>query len=249
METIIPKTPAVLQSLLRADYQTLWRNRRSAILSLLVPVIILISWKDIIIKIGGPFALSTGITVGLMSIGLMGYSNSIARDRDKGIFQRLRVAPVPSWTIMISRLLVQLTMILILTLVVFVVGYYFDHITISLAGYALAFLAALLGGAVYLSLGQVIVGLVKNPETVNSTSRLVYFGFIMVGMLGEFGVLGKEVQQDVHWSPYGVVKSVLAASLQPGQWKSETLTALLLTLGYSLVFATLGIKWFKWNSR
>jgi ABC-2 type transport system permease protein len=249
METIIPKTSTVLLSLLRADYRTQWSNRRSVVLSVLVPAVILISWKDIVDKIGGAFALSTCITVGLMSIGLMGYSNSIARDRDKGVFQRLRVAPVPSWTIMVSRLLVQLTMILIVTLAVFIVGYYFDHITISPGGYALAFLAALVGGAVYLSLGQVIVGLIKNPETIQSTTRLVYFAFIMIGMLGEFGILGKELQQDVHWSPYGVVKSLLSASLQPGQWKSETLTTLAITISYSLAFATLGIRWFKWNSR
>ena len=58
--------------------------------------------------ISGAFALASCITVGLMAIGLMGYSNSVARDRDKGIFQRLRVAPLPAWTIMMSRLFVQL---------------------------------------------------------------------------------------------------------------------------------------------
>src|SRR5258705_9514003 len=103
MKTTIPKTSAVLSSLLRADFTTQWRNRRSFVLVLLVPVIILISWKGIIDKMGGPFALSSCITIGLVAIGLMGYTNSIARDRDKGIFQRLRVAPVASWSIMASR--------------------------------------------------------------------------------------------------------------------------------------------------
>src|SRR2546425_142785 len=112
METTIPKTSTVLSSLFRADFTTQWRNRRSFIPVLLVPVIILISWKGLVDKLGGAFALSTCITIGLIAIGLMGYSNSIARDRDKGVFQRLRVAPMPSWCIMVSRLLVQLMMIL-----------------------------------------------------------------------------------------------------------------------------------------
>ncbi|PWT97922.1 MAG: hypothetical protein C5B52_13075, partial [Bacteroidetes bacterium] len=152
METNIPKTSAVLSSLIRADFTTQWRNRRSFILILIVPVIILISWKGIIDKLGGAFALSNSITIGLVAIGLMGYSNSIARDREKGIFQRLRVAPVPSWSIMASRLLVQLGMILMVTLAVFLGGYYFDKISLSPSGYILAFFAALCGGAVYLSL-------------------------------------------------------------------------------------------------
>ncbi|MEO7047674.1 MAG: ABC transporter permease, partial [Ferruginibacter sp.] len=108
MQTAIPSSKQALTALLKADFITQWRNRRSVVLVLLVPVIILISWKGLIKTFGGPFVISNCITIGLTAIGLMGYSNSIARDRDKGIFQRLRVAPVPSWSIMVSRLVVQL---------------------------------------------------------------------------------------------------------------------------------------------
>ncbi|MES1221661.1 MAG: ABC transporter permease, partial [Bacteroidota bacterium] len=106
MQTTIPSSSQVMYSLLRADFTTQWRNRRAFILVLVVPVIILISWKGIVDKMGGAFALGSCITVGLTAIGLMGYSNSIARDRDKGVFQRLRVSPIPGWSIMGSRILV-----------------------------------------------------------------------------------------------------------------------------------------------
>src|SRR5262249_35230444 len=150
MQTTIPKTSTVFNALLRADMTTQWRNRRSFVLILIVPVIILISWKGIIDKLGGAFAISNCITVGLVAIGLMGYSNSIARDREKGIFQRLRVAPAPTWCIMASRLMIQLGMILFVTIAVFLGGYYVDKITLTPMGYVLGFLAALVGGAVYL---------------------------------------------------------------------------------------------------
>jgi ABC-2 type transport system permease protein len=248
MEAVLPKSSVVLKSLLRADYTTQWRNRRSVILTVIVPLVILISWKDIIAQMGGEFALSSVITVGLMAIGLMGYSNSIARDRDKGIFQRLRVAPIPSATIMMSRLAVQLTMIMIVTVGVFLVGYYVDHIRISALGYFLTFFAALIGGAVYLSLGQAIVGMITNPETVNSTTRLVYFLFIMVGMLGEFGVLGAEIKNIIHWSPYGAVRIILFGCLKQNL-DGEFGMALAVTLAYIAIFATLGIQKFKWSTR
>jgi ABC-2 type transport system permease protein len=249
MQTTIPSTSTVLSSLLRADFTTQWRNRKSVILVLLVPVIILISWKGLVDKLGGTFVLSNCITIGLTAIGLMGYSNSIARDRDKGVFQRLRVAPVPSWSIMASRLIVQLVMILLVTAAVFIVGQQVDKITLSPAGYLFGFLAAFIGGAVYLALGQVIVGLIKNPETVNAVTRLVYFIFIMVGMFGELGMLGHELGEVVRWSPYGAVKRILAASMQPGNWTSDSTLSLLATIGYTVVFTVLGIKWFKWNTK
>jgi ABC-2 type transport system permease protein len=249
MQTAIPPASAVLSSLLRADFITQWRNRRSVILVVLVPVIILISWKGLVVKLGGTFVLSNCITIGLNAIGLMGYSNAIARDRDKGVFQRLRVAPVPSWSIMASRLLVQLAMILLVTTAIFAGGYYFDKISLTPAGYLLGYVAAFVGGAVYLALGQVIVGLIKNPETVNAVTRLVYFIFIMVGMFGELGMLGHELGEVVRWSPYGTVKRMLSASMQPGTWNQDTTLYLLATIGYTVVFTTLGIKWFKWNTR
>lgn len=249
MERTIPTNSTVLSALLRADFTTQWRNRKSMRLVLLVPLIILISWKGLVDKIGGVFVLSSCITIGLISIGLMGYSNTIARDRDRGIFQRLRVGPVSAWTIMISRLAVQIAMILLMTVLVFVIGYFYDHIALSAPGYILCLVMTLLGGALYLSLGQVIVGRIQNPESVNSTSRLVYFAFIMIGMLGQFGTLGKEVAQLVDWSPYGVVQQVLAAGLKPVTWNQTAALSLLAVVGYTIVFAFFGIKWFKWESK
>jgi ABC-2 type transport system permease protein len=249
METIIPKTSTVLKALLTADLTTQWRNRRAVILVLIVPVIIITTWKGLIPILGGPFVLANSIGIGLIAIGLMGYSNSVARDRDKGIFQRLRVAPVPSWSIMASRLLVQLFMIIMVTTAVFITGHWYDGITLTPAGYAISYFTAIIGGAVYLSLGQVIVGMIKNPESVNATSRLVYFVFIMVGMFAGFGKLGKQIDDMVQWSPYGTVKTILSASMQPGTWKNDTTEALLVTIGYIIVFAGIGIQKFKWNTK
>jgi len=247
--TIIPSNKAVLSSLLRADFTTQWRNRRSLILILLIPVIILISWKGAIPKFGGGFVLSNCITIGLNAIGLMGYSNAIARDRDKGIFQRLRVAPLTAWSIMASRLTVQLAMILLVTTGVFVAGHYVDNITLSPAGYALGFAMAFIGGAVYLGLGQAIVGFIKNAETVNAVTRLVYFAFIMIGMFAELGALGEIVGNAAKWSPYGTVKHILAAGMAPSTWSQHSTEALLVTIGYAIVFSGLGIKWFRWSSK
>jgi len=247
--TIIPSNKAVLSSLLRADFTTQWRNRRSLILILLIPVIILISWKGAIPKFGGGFVLSNCITIGLNAIGLMGYSNAIARDRDKGIFQRLRVAPLTAWSIMASRLTVQLAMILLVTTGVFVAGHYVDNITLSTAGYALGFAMAFIGGAVYLGLGQAIVGFIKNAETVNAVTRLVYFAFIMIGMFAELGALGEIVGNAAKWSPYGTVKHILAAGMAPSTWNQHSTQALLVTIGYAIVFSGLGIKWFRWSSK
>ena len=252
MATVIPKTSQALATLLRADLTTQWRNRRAVILTLILPVIILLTWKVYVPSYGGPFVLSNSITMGLVAAGLMGYSNAIARDRDKGIFQRLRVAPLPSWGIMGSRLLVQLILMLGITTLVFISGSYNDHITLTPLAYLLTYLIAILSGAVYLSLGQMIVGLITNPETVNSTTRLAYLIFVMGGMFGELGQKsdwGKTLHKLELWSPYGTVKTILAGGMEPNKWDMTTTNALLLTIVYTVVFAAIGIKQFKWSSK
>lgn len=256
MERNVPQTSTTLKALLKADFTTQWRNRRAVILTLVVPLIILISWKGLVKILGGPFVLSNSITIGLVATGLMGYSNAVARDRDKGIFQRLRVAPIPAWCIMGSRLMVQLAMILIITVAVFILGYQQDHILLSSEGYVLTFFAAIISGMLYLSLGQVIVGRIQNPETVNTTSRLIYFVFIMVGMLGEIYLskmgndsTGRLMRNVVIWSPYGTVKTILAASMEPAKWNMDATRALLATIAYTLVCCVLGIRWFKWSNK
>ncbi len=179
----------------------------------------------------------------------MAYPNSIARDRDKGIFQRLCVAPAPNWTIMASRLTVQLVMITILTLICFIIGYQNDHIQLTASNYILGFLMSLIGGAVYLSLGQTIVGLVKNPETVNAVSRMIYIAFIMVGMFAGFGAMGDIAKNAAIWSPYGAVQTILSTTFGGSAWTQHSYMALLATIGYTIVFAILGIRWFKWSTR
>ena len=249
MQTSIPPVSQAMSSLLRADFTTLWRNRRSFILVLIVPVLILISWKGLIDKLGGAYVIASCITVGLIAVGLMGYSNSVARDRDKGVFQRLRVSPIPGWSIMASRLIVQLVMIILLVTAVFLAARYFDNISLNPSAYIVGYATSLVGGFVYLGLGQAIVGRIKNAETVNSVTRLVYFLFIMIGMFGELGMLGKAVENISKWSPYGAVKNILLGSMQTSLWTNETTIALLLTIGYAILFCIFGIKWFKWNTK
>jgi ABC-2 type transport system permease protein len=253
MEISVPSTSAALTSLLRADFKTQWRNRRAVVLTLIVPIIILITWKVFIPLLGGPFVLSNAITIGLFASGLMGYTNSVARDRDKGVFQRLRVAPIPSWAIMGSRLLVQIAMVIIITTIVFIIGMDFDKITLSPTAYALTYFTALVGGALALSLGQTIVAFIKNPETVNATTRLVYLLFLLTGMFGEMysarNKLDGWAKYALEWSPYGAVKTILSSGMEAGKWDNHSTLALLITIGYTIVFTVLGIKYFKWNTK
>jgi len=146
--------------------------------------------------------------------------------------------------------MVQLVMILIVTTVLYIVGYKYQNIHLTAGGYALNYITAIIGASVYLALGQVIVALTKNSETVNAVSRLVFLCFVVIGTLASIpGFLPDQIADVMKWSPYGTVKIIMAAGMVPNSWNMNDTNALLVTVGYTLVFATIGIKNFKWETK
>ncbi len=247
-----PNTRLILTSLLRADFTVLLKNRRSLIISILLPYLILQSTNSRkgTAHLGGAlYVIGLAITYGLASTSIMGYSLAVARDRENGVFQRLRVTPASTWAIMISRLTLQVLANLIIAIVVVFLGARVHHLSLSVGQYGLVLAVSILGGTMFLSIGQTLVALVKTSETVNSTARLVYIGLIVLGLLGQGGSLGHTWDTAARWSPVGTLMTLYAGVLHLAAWDTRDLKSLLVAIGYSLVFATVGIRWFRWDAR
>ena len=250
-ETFIKKIPspiAAFKTLLRADFSVQWRQRRSLIMSLITPVIFLFAWKSLIPVIGADGVLSICVAIGLPGTGLMGYSATLARDRERGIFQRLRAAPIPTWVIMVSRIVVQLTMLMLMALVTCGVAYFADHIVIGFGNLLLILLASAIGGLAFLALGQAIVAFMRGSDAVNAATRLLYMVIAVVGGLGQVGLFGAILQKIVTYSPLGTSKTMIVAAMNPSTIFTEpVLFAVALTLAYGIFFAFIGIRSFKWT--
>ncbi|MGO9899864.1 MAG: ABC transporter permease [Solirubrobacteraceae bacterium] len=247
-----PPLGLVLTSLFRADFVVLLRNRRSLLLSIFLPVFILLVTNSsrATHNFGGAlFIVGLAIAYGLVSASILGYALTIARDRDQGVFQRLRVTPAPTWTIMTSRLAMQGLGNLLITLVVVIVGSRMHHISLSAGNYGLVLAVSILGGAVFLSIGQALVGLLKSADSVNAAGRVLVIGLILLGTFGQSGTLGATWESIARWSPVGAVMTLFAAVLNLSAWDARDSLTLLACGGYIVVFAAIGIHWFQWDAR
>jgi ABC-2 type transport system permease protein len=247
-----PPLKLVLASLFRADFLVLLRNRRAVLFSILLPVLVLLTTNSATATrhLGGPvFVIGLAIGYGLVSTSIVGYAVTVARDREKGVFQRLRVTPAPTWTIMGSRLAMQSVANLIIALVVVIIGTRLHHISPSAGQYALVLLVSILGGAVYLSIGQALVGLVKSADTVNAAARMLYIALIVLGGLGLSGALGSVVESIARWAPVGVVMTLFAGVLNLSAWTAHDTLSLAVSVAYIVVFAGIGVRWFQWVAR
>jgi ABC-2 type transport system permease protein len=250
MRTIRQTTPSSLtafKALVRSDLLVQVRQRRSFIASLLVPLLFLFTMKRLIPVLGPAAVLATSISIGLPAIGLMGYALVVARDREVGVFQRLRATPCPTWVIMSSRFAVQLLVMAAIAMITMVVAYSVDDIRTPPGRVVLVLLAVAISGASFLALGQLIVALFKSSETVNGATRLVYMMVVLVGIIGQSQRSSSPWHSIVEWSPFGVTKTIVQMALVPGAVGWHGAEVVLASLAYTLVFAAIGIRWFKWT--
>lgn len=247
-----PSLGLALRSLLRADFAVMTKNRRAVILSLLLPVILLVSTNrsQTTGHLGGSLVvIGLSISYGLAATGILGYGLTVARDRDQGVFQRLRVTPTPTWAIMSSRLIVQAVANLVIAVVVVALGSSLHHVTFSAGQYALVLLISILGGGVFLAIGQALVGLTRSADTVNAGGRILFGALVFLGLFGSSGTLGGVWESISRWSPVGDVMRLFVAVVHPSLWNQNDTLTVLACLGYIAVCSVAGIRWFHWEAR
>jgi ABC-2 type transport system permease protein len=136
-----------------------------------------------------------------------------------------------------------------MSIVVFIVAGVVDGITFSFSQYVLTVVVAVLGSAIFLSIGQAIAGLIASAETLNATGRLIYVPLVGLSFFGHSTALGTTFEMVSRWSPGGCLESLFNVSLGAGSWSSETWGALAASVAYTVVFAAIGIRWFRWIGR
>ena len=247
-----PTVPGILRALLQADFTVQVRNGRSLLLTFVLPLVLLyaIAVAKRGPQLGAPiFRVALALTLGIISIAILGYTYSIARDRESGVFQRLRVTPAPPWTIMGSRLTVQVAAVVLMTALTLVGAAIVMNVTLSPGAYLLTILCAVFSSAVFLGVGQALVGFVVSPNTINAVGRLLYLPLFALGLFGHSTIFGTTFETIARWSPGGVVSDLLTGAMEPSTWSTQTWWALLACAGYAIVFTAIGIRWFRWTGR
>lgn len=250
-----PALSEIFRALLEADFTVQLRNNRALLLSFALPLVLLYAlFASFAVKrgiiLGAPqFKVAAALTLGMASIAILGYSMTVARDREKGVFQRLRVTPAPTWAIMTSRLLVQVAANLAMALVLLVAANLFVGVSLTAEAYLLTFICVIFSSALFLSVGQALAGLVKSADTLSAVGRIAYLPLFTLGLFGQSTVFGTTFELISRWSPGGTVETLLSGAMNPSSWNSDTWLALAVSTAYSVVFAGIGIRWFQWGAR
>src|ERR1700687_2454523 len=88
-----PVMSEIFRALLEADFTVQLRNNRALLLSFALPLVVLYAlfaspaFKRAIVLCDPEFKVAAALTLGMASIAILGYSMTVARDREKGVFQ------------------------------------------------------------------------------------------------------------------------------------------------------------------
>ena len=89
----------------------------------------------------------------------------------------------------------------------------------------------------------------KSADSVQAVARVLFAVLILLGLLGQSGDLGPFWSSVARWSPVGAVMTLFAGVLNLHAWDSRDTLSVLVCLGYIIVFAGIGIRWFQWDAR
>lgn len=249
-----PSRGLAFASLLRADLAVLRRNWRLQFLNLALPLLVLLTshaqqhGKTVTADTAATL-VGTAIIVGPMAVGVFGYPLGIARDREGGVLRRLRVTPAPAWMIMVSRLALQVALNIAVVLAVATAGAAEFKLTLGVVPYVSLIPAAIVAGAVFLSIGQALAGLLPSAAQINVVGRVVFIGLLLSGLLGLSGNLGPALKTVAKWSPVGSSVRLFHTVLLHAGWSATDIGAALACLGYVLLFSVLGIRYFRWDAQ
>ena len=246
--------PAAFGQIVRNEARIVRRQPTNMIGSIGLPVVLMIIFGELpsfhqpVAGYGGLILFDSYVPIimvlGLTMLTLLGLPGPLVSYRELGILRRLSTTPVPPSWLLAAQVVVQLCIALTSLLIVNVVSItaFGAPVPKSPAGLALSCLLAI-GGL--FALGLLIAALAPTANSVNAIGRLALFPLLFFAGLWLPRALMPAVLLDIsNYTPLGAAVQAIQDSVQTG---FPPAAPLLVLAGYTLVFAFLARRFFRWE--
>lgn len=182
------------------------------------------------------------LTMGLFSVGMVTVSY-----REKGKFRRLAVTPLPKWVFLGGQVLHRLTIVVIQSTTMLVVGWLAFGIRNQGSYLSLALVMAL-GTACFMALGFALSSFAETAETYAALSNLCFFPMMLLS--GVYFTLDSAplwLRHAVTALPLSPYLKALRAVFNDGAGLGEHAWGLALVGVWGLIAFTMAAKRFRWT--
>jgi len=216
------------------------RNRQFVIFSLVMPVVFYFILTN---TIGATF-LASGMSskvyflvsmaaFSAVSSCLFGLSGRLSFERNQGWLRLVRTTPMRNYIYIFSKILGQLMVGATSTLVLFLIGAFFEGAQLSLGTWVFIWISMTFGAIPFISLG-ILLGIILNSDTVNIAVNILNILLtILGGMWWPLKMMPKVIQHIGYWLPTNRYAQI---SWDISTGKSIRFLDIAVLLGYTVVF-------------
>lgn len=167
--------------------------------------------------------------------------------RQQGLFQRLACAPVPLGHLVLGAALAQTLLALAQGVFMMLFGVLVLRLPINAVGAAISVFALTLGSACFIAFGALTSTVAAKPETANMAFifTIMPLYFLGGGMPPE--VLPGFLRALSPWLPSTLLTDLLHSLFANGQLPDAPVRVILGLLAYTIVFALIAARKFRWE--
>ncbi|MDF2814336.1 MAG: transporter [Paenibacillus sp.] len=183
----------------------------------------------------------------IMSNNLNGVAGQIASWRERGILRRMQSTTLRSGTFIAAQITARLALNGLQALIVVLVGMIFFGTQVN-GSWLLLFLFVVLGTLTFMSIGFIIAGLAKTPESAGPISGFISFPMLFVGgVFFPIKSMPEFLQPIVKLLPISHLTTALRQVMNVGAGITELGSEALLLAGWMIVAFIISTITFKWE--
>jgi ABC-2 type transport system permease protein len=193
------------------------------------------------------FLLPGILGMALMQLGLFGTAPALVHLREQQVLRRLGATPLPRTTLLAAQVLHRLTIGLVQTLLIIVVGaLLFDVAIVGNILYLIAFVV--LGAFMFVAMGYTISGLAKTQESVIGISQLVNFPMMFLsGLFFPVDFMPAWIRPVVAAMPLTYLADALRQVMVGATPVYSLGVDFAVLAGWLIVSAILAVRFFRWE--
>ncbi|MGI9255158.1 MAG: ABC transporter permease [Thermomicrobiales bacterium] len=189
------------------------------------------------------------IAMSLMNSGIIGLSTAFVNYRERGILRRIKVTPFPLTSFILARILSQVIMAVMQSLVLLAIATIFFGF--HWRGNPLQVLIALIVGALaFLAIGFAISGISPNAETAASYANLLTFPMLFLsGIFFSLENAPAWLRPITKILPLPYLVDALRGLMTHGRGLAAIWPDLLVLLAFFALSMIVAVRFFRWDAR
>lgn len=186
------------------------------------------------------------IVMNMMASGFMGNSSAMIAWRERGIFKRIAVTPMPIWQVMLARVLTQIVIIVAQTIIAIILSLFVFKFNFNLTYTPITLAFIILGAVVFLSFGQVIASFTDRVEVGSIISQGLYIILsFLTGVMLPLAILPDAIAKVAQYTPSYLIATLLRGAMLQGNAGPSPLLYIGGLLAYFVVAITISAAFFK----